>query len=70
MGEPSLLDSLCPLSASGAADADRLQVFLGDRVAVIIASGEGGAKPSDLAGELIGADRVDQIGEGSCRRRS
>ena len=41
--ESALLDGLCSLAGSCAADADRLQVFLGYRVAVVIASGEGGA---------------------------
>ena len=70
MRESPLLDSLCPLPLGGAGDTDRLEVFLGDRVAVVIASGEGRAQPADLAGELIGADGVDQVGQGGCRRCS
>ena len=39
--ESALLDGLCPLAGSCAADADSLQVFFCDCVAVVIASGKG-----------------------------
>jgi len=68
VAEPALLDGLGTLAVGCAADADRLEVFLGDRVSIVVTGGERGAQPGDLCGELVGADRVDQVGERGGRR--